>query len=108
MKQAPLLILVVGLAMACASETPEPAEDAPRSQAARSEVAEPPSLPDRPQTAPGSMICVGPASEQATLTEEQRRRVVISPDGQWIALPCDDVGENEAFRTVSSQGEPRR
>ncbi len=54
------------------------------------------------------MICVGPASEQATLTEEQRRRVVISPDGQWIVLPCDDVGENEAFRTVSSQREPYR
>ena len=108
MMRASLLLLIAGLAMACASQTPEPAEDAPRSQAPRSEVAEPPSGPDRPQTAPGSMLCVGPATEQATLTEEQRRRVVISPDGQWIVLPCDDVGENEAFRTVSSQREPQR
>ena len=100
------LVLTTILVMACTSRTPdEPAEHAPRNQAERSVGTEPSTLPDRPQTDP--MPCedvyispfpAGPTSEQATLagvpwlTEEQRRRAVISLDGRWIAIPCDDVG----------------
>ena len=108
MTRASSLLLMAGLAMACASQTPEPAEDAPRRQTERSEVAQLPSPPDRSQIAPGLPICVGRASEQATLTEEQRGRMRISPDGQWMVIPCDDVTDNEAFRAASTQPEPPR
>ena len=108
MKHAPLLLLIAWLSVACASEMPEPADDAPDRQAARSEVAEPPSPVVDPQTAPDLIFCVAPVSERPTLTEEQGRRMVISPDGRWIALPCDGVSENEAFRTMPSQLEPSR
>ena len=57
MKHAPLLLLIAWLSMACASEMPEPANDAPDRQAARSEVAEQPSPVVDPQTAPLDILC---------------------------------------------------
>ena len=126
MMRRSLLLLMTGLAMACASQAPETAGDTPQRQTARPEVAQVPLPPDRPQTTPGSAACEGeiyvrpfrggpaaeqailPTSKQATLTEEQRRRAVISPDGRWIAIPCDDGGENEVSRAESSQREPNR
>ena len=102
-----VLVLSFGsLAVGCASESRERTADARRHPTEQVESAEPASPFDGSEATPLLAVCVGPRSARETLPEEQRRRARISPDGEWIALACDDVGDNEAFRPVTGQPEP--
>ena len=102
-----VVLLFGGLAVACASESPEQDADAPLRPTERVKSVEPASPFDGSEVAPRLAMCVGPRSARETLPEELRRRERISPDGEWVALPCDNVGDNQAFRPLSDQREPR-